>query len=170
MKLDCGSCVVRDWTRADKASLLRFGNNRLIWRNLLDRFPHPYTEEHAHAWFAFVEAMPEPTHWAIDVDGVAVGGIGVDLGKGMFAKTAEFGYWIGEPYWGRGIATAAVARMAPYALEHFGLARLESPVFEWNPASMRVLERCGFQREGVLRRSIVKDGELIDQVLYARVS
>ena len=73
------------------------------------------------------------------------------------------------PYWGRGIATAAVSRVAPYALEHFGLARLESPVFEWNPASMRVLEKCGFQREGVLRRSIVKDGELIDQAIYARV-
>ena len=169
MRLDCGNCVVRDWSRADKASLLRFGNDRRIWRNLLDRFPHPYTDEHAEGWFAFLEAMPEPTHWAIDVDGAAVGGIGVDLGKGMFAKTAEFGYWIGEPFWARGIATAAVRAVAPYALERFQLARLESPVFEWNPASMRVLEKCGFQREGVLRKSIVKDGELIDQVLYARV-
>lgn len=170
MRLDCGRCVVRDWSRADKTSLVRLGNNRRIWRNLLDRFPHPYTDEDADAWFALLEAMPEPTHWAIDVAGEAVGSIGVDLGKGMFAKSAEFGYWIGEPYWGRGIATAAVGRVAPYALEHFGLARLESPVFEWNPASMRVLERCGFQREGVLRKSILKDGELIDQVLYARVS
>jgi RimJ/RimL family protein N-acetyltransferase len=170
VRLDCGSCVVRDWVRADKASLLRFGNDRRVWRNLLDRFPHPYTDEHAEGWFALLEAMPEPTHWAIDVDGKAVGGIGVDLGKGMFAKTAEFGYWIAEPYWGRGIATAAVQRVAPFALEHFKLARLESPVFGWNPASMRVLEKCGFQREGVLRRSIVKDGELIDQVLYARVT
>jgi RimJ/RimL family protein N-acetyltransferase len=161
---------VRDWARADKACLLRFGNNRRVWRNLLDRFPHPYTDEHAEAWFAFLEAMPEPTHWAIDVDGEAIGGIGVDLGTGMFARTAEFGYWIGEPYWGRGIATAAVSAVAPYALRHFHLARLQSPVFDWNPASMRVLEKCGFQREGVLRRSIVKDGELVDQVLYARLS
>jgi len=88
----------------------------------------------------------------------------------VFARTAEFGYWMGEPYWGRGIATAAVSAVAPYALRHFHLARLQSPVFDWNPASMRVLEKCDFQREGVLRRSIVKDGELVDQVLYARLS
>ena len=169
MRLECGKCVVRDWTRADKPSLVRFANNRNVWRNLKDRFPHPYTEQDAEAWFAFLEGMAAPTAWAIEVEGQAVGGLGVDPGKGMHAKTGNFGYWLGEPYWGRGIMTAAVGQTAPYVLERFGLVRLESPVFEWNPASMRVLEKCGFQREGVLRRSLVKDGELIDQVLYARV-
>jgi [ribosomal protein S5]-alanine N-acetyltransferase len=163
MRLDCGSCLVRDWSRADKASLVRFANNRNVWRNLRDRFPHPYTAEHADGWFAYLAAMSEPTHWAIEVDGEAVGGVGVELDSG------HFGYWLGEPYWGRGIATAAVSRTAPYVLEHFGLARLESPVFEWNPASMRVLEKCGFARERMLPRSIAKDGRLIDQVLYARM-
>lgn len=160
MRLDCGRCLVRDWTRADKASLVRFANNRSVWRNLKDRFPHPYTEEHADGWFALLAAMPEPTHWAIEVDGLAVGSIGVETDSG------HFGYWLGEPYWGRGIMSAAVSRVAPYALEHFRFERLQSPVFEWNPASMRVLEKCGFTREGVLRQSIVKDGQLIDQVLY----
>ena len=169
MKLDCGKCVVRDWTRADKPSLLRVANNRKIWRNVMDRFPHPYTERHADEWFEFLTGMAEPTHWAVEVDGQAVGGVGVDRGQGMHARTGHFGYWLGEPYWGRGIMSAAVGQTAPYALARFGLVRLESPVFAWNPASMRVLEKCGFKREGVLRRSLVKDGELIDQVLYARV-
>jgi len=113
--------------------------------------------------------MPEPTSWAIEVDGLAVGAIGVTLKEGIYLKSAEFGYWLGEPYGGRGIMTEAVKAVSPYAMRRFGLIRLEAPVFEWNPASMRVLEKCGFVREGVLRASAVKDGQTIDRVLYALI-
>jgi len=164
VKLHCGRCVVRDWTRADRPSLVRFANNRNVWRSLKDRFPHPYTDAHADQWFGMLEAMAEPTHWAIEVDGEAVGSIGVELDSG------HFGYWLGEPLWGCGIMSAAVAHVAPYALQHFRLPRLQSPVFEWNAASMRVLEKCGFVRQHRLRGSLVKDGRLIDQVLYTRSS
>ena len=114
-----------------------------------------------------LDGMPEPTHWAIEAGGEAVGAIGCRLGEGVYKRTAQFGYWLGEAYWGRGIMTAAVKAVVPYAMERFHLARLESPVFEWNPASMQVLEKCGFAREAVLRASVSKDGELIDSVLYA---
>ena len=170
MRLDCGKCVVRDWSRADKASLLHHANNRNVWRNLTHRFPHPYTDADAEGWFALVESMPEPTSWTIEVDGAAVGGIGCQLGEGIYAKTALFGYWLGEAFWGRGIMSAAVQRVAPYSLEHFGLRRLESPVFAWNPPSMRVLEKAGFVREGVRRAAVVKGGEITDEVLYALVA
>lgn len=120
-------------------------------------------------WFALLAAMSEPTHWAIEVDGISAGGVGVDLGEGIYAKTGHFGYWLGEQYWGRGIATAAVRAVSEYAMSHFGLVRLEASVFAWNPASMRVLEKAGFEREGILRKSVFKDGRLIDQVLYALV-
>ena len=113
--------------------------------------------------------MPVPTHWAIEVDACAVGGIGVDLGEGVYEKSGRFGYWLGEPYWRRGIMTDAVRVTSRHVMSHFGLVRLEAPVFEWNPASMRVLEKCGFIREGVLRRSVYKDGAVIDVVLYALV-
>lgn len=169
MRIDCGSCVVRDWARSDKASLVRHANNRNVWRNLTDRFPHPYTEADAEGWFGLLEAMPEPSHWAIEVAGEAVGGVGCILGKGMYARSAQFGYWLGEPYWGRGIMTAAVSRVAPHAMERFNLVRLQSPVFAWNPASMRVLEKCGFTREARLKSSVLKDGQLIDELIYARV-
>jgi len=169
MRIDCGNCVVRDWARSDKPSLIQHANNRKVWRNLTHRFPHPYTDADAEGWFSLLESMQEPTHWAIEVEGRAVGAIGCILGKGVHAKSAHFGYWLGEAYWGRGIVTAAVQRVAPSVLSRFRLVRLESPVFEWNPASMRVLEKCGFTREGVLRLSIVKDGQIIDQVLYALV-
>ena len=169
MKIECAKCVVRDWARSDKGALLRFANNRNVWRNLTHRFPHPYTEADAEWWFSFLESMAEPTHWAIEVDGYAAGGIGVRLGEGTYIKSAEFGYWLGEPYWGRGIMTEAVRLVVPYVMSRFDLIRLESPVFEWNPASMRVLEQCGFVREGVSRASGLKDGQVIDRVIYAFV-
>jgi RimJ/RimL family protein N-acetyltransferase len=169
LKIDCGKCLVRDWTRSDKDALVRYANNRNVWRNLTHIFPHPYTDADADAWYSHLESMPEPTHWAIEVEGGAVGAIGCSIGKGIRAKSARFGYWLGEAYWGRGIMTAAVQRVAPYALERYRLVRLESPVFAWNPASMRVLEKCGFVNEGVRRASVVKDGEIIDEVVYALV-
>ena len=120
-------------------------------------------------WFGFLERMPEPTSWAIEVDGQAAGGIGVTPGEGIHARSGLFGYWLGEEYWGRGIMTQAVRAVAPYAMSRFKLLRLESPVFAWNPASMRVLEKCGFVREGVARARVYKDGEVTDEVLYALV-
>jgi RimJ/RimL family protein N-acetyltransferase len=169
MLLDCGCCIVRDWSAADKAALVQMANNRRIWRNLTHKFPHPYTDADADFWFSLLAKMNPPSHWAITIDGAAAGGIGVDFGEGVHVRSGHFGYWLGEPYWGRGIMTAAVRATADYVFDHFDIDRLEAPVFEWNPASMRVLEKCGFTREGVLRRSIFKDGQLIDSVLYARV-
>jgi [ribosomal protein S5]-alanine N-acetyltransferase len=169
VRLECEKSAIREWARSDKAALVRFANNRNIWRNLAHVFPHPYTDADADWWFSFLAQMPEPTSWAIEVGGLAVGAIGVTLKEGIYLKSAEFGYWLGEPYWGRGIMTEAVRAVSSYAMRRFGLIRLEAPVFEWNPASMRVLEKSGFVREGVLRASAVKDGQVIDRVLYALV-
>jgi RimJ/RimL family protein N-acetyltransferase len=169
MRLDCKLCVVRDWELTDRASLLRNANNKNVWRNLMDRFPHPYTEGDADTWLLPTAQMPPRNHWAIDVEGRAVGGIGVDPGQDIHANTAHFGYWLGEPYWGRGIMSAAVHHTVEHVFSQSDLVRLEAPVFEWNPASMRLLEKCGFVREGVLRKSAFKDGQLIDIMLYARV-
>jgi RimJ/RimL family protein N-acetyltransferase len=169
MRLDCGTCIVRGWSAADKPALLRFANNRKVWLNLTHRFPHPYTDADADSWFARLARNAASTNWAIEVDGLAAGGIGTDPGEGVYAKSARFGYWLGEPYWGRGIMTAAVRATVEHIFRHSDLIRLEAPVFEWNPPSMRVLEKCGFVREGVLRKSIVKDGQIIDAMLYARL-
>jgi [ribosomal protein S5]-alanine N-acetyltransferase len=169
MRLDCGLCVVRDWTVGDNTSLVRFANNRNVWRNLTHRFPHPYTDADADSWLASLGKKSRSTHWAIEVGGKVAGGIGVELGEGVHARSGRLGYWLGQPYWGRGIMTAAVRATSDHVFASFGLARLEASVFEWNPASMRVLEKCGFVREGVLKRSVLKDGQLIDAVLYARI-
>src|SRR5690606_15556735 len=107
------------------------------------------------------------TSWTIEVDGEAAGGIGIEPGEGVYARTARFGYWLAEPHWGKGIMSDAARATVEYVLAHFDLVRLEASVYEWNPASMRVLEKCGFEREAVLRRRICKDGRIADEYLYA---
>jgi ribosomal-protein-alanine N-acetyltransferase len=164
---DIRGCVLRPWAPADKASLIANANNRNVWRNLADVFPHPYTEADADAWLRSAGPPGRHLSFAIERDGLAVGGIGARAGDGIFARTAHFGYWLGEAHWGHGIMTAAGRAMLGHLRGDGRFARLEAPVFEWNPASMRVLEKLGFVREALLRDSVTKDGQLIDSVLFA---
>ncbi|CAN5714135.1 GNAT family N-acetyltransferase [soil metagenome] len=160
-------CTLRSWRRTDKPDLVRFANNRKIWRNLTHLFPHPYTEADADFWVSLASNAAPSVHFAIEMDGMAIGGVGLAAQEGIFSGTADFGYWLAEPYWGRGIATEVARAMVTHAFTALAFERLEAPVFEWNPASMRVLEKVGFVREGVLRRSAFKDGQFIDRVMYA---
>jgi len=159
-------CVLRPWAPADKVSLVANASNHHVWRNLADVFPHPYTDADADRWFRIANSPGRSIHFAIEVDGVAAGGISARAGEGIFVRTAHFGYWLGEPLWGQGIMTAAGRAMLDHLKEDARFARLEAPVFEWNPSSMRVLEKLGFERVAVLPRSVTKDGQLIDSVLY----
>jgi RimJ/RimL family protein N-acetyltransferase len=160
---------VREWRPEDKPALIRHANNRNVWRNLVHTFPHPYTEAAADAWITMAGAPGRDIHRAIVVDGQAIGGVGVNAGTGISERTGLFGYWIGESHWGQGLATAAAGALVADAFSSGQFSRLEASVFSWNPASMRVLDKLGFQREGVLRKSVLKEGQLIDSVLYALV-
>jgi len=162
-------CVLRAWRAQDKADLVRLANNRRVWRNMTHTFPHPYTEDDADLWLRIAADSGPSIQLAIAVDGRAVGGIGAIAGEGIYAATAQFGYWLGEAHWGRGIASAAAAALASRIGAQGLFARLEAQVFEWNPPSMRVLEKAGFTREAVLRCGATKEGRLIDTVLYGRV-
>ncbi|HEX3235649.1 MAG TPA: GNAT family protein [Gemmatimonadales bacterium] len=167
MQLDLPSSRIRSWRPGDEESLVREADNRNIWRTVRDRFPHPYTRAHADAWIVRATSDLPETHFAIDVAGEAVGGIGLDLQEDVARYSAELGYWLGEAYWGRGIMTAAVSRFTEYAFRTFELCRIYALVFETNPASFRVLERAGYALEGRLRRAVYKDGRILDQYLYA---
>ena len=109
------------------------------------------------------------THFAIAVDGKAVGGIGFHPGKDVGRRTAEIGYWLGEPYWGRGIVSEALRAVTEHAFAKHDLVRLQAHVFEWNTASARVLEKAGYTREARLRKSVTKEGRTVDSYLYALV-
>ena len=97
----------------------------------------------------------------------AIGGIGLRLQEGAHRDWAEIGFWLGEPFWGRGIATAARREFAEYAFAQFDLVRLQGCVFEWNPASARALEKAGYVCEGRLLQGVVKEGQVVGAFLYA---
>lgn len=165
-----GGVVLRSWEPRDADSLARHANDREVWLNLRDRFPHPYTVDDARRWIALCASEPlRSTNLAIDLDGEAVGAVGFDRLLDVHRFTAEIGYWLGRAVWGRGIATRALAAATRHAFERHDFERLEAGVFEWNPASARVLEKAGYEREGRLRRAVVKDGRVGGVIVYARL-
>jgi RimJ/RimL family protein N-acetyltransferase len=149
---------------------VRHANDRRVWLTLRDRFPHPYTVGDAEAWIGVAGAQAPAWDFAIAVGDEAVGGIGLIPGQDVHRLSAELGYWLGQAFWGRGIATTAVRWITELAFGERGLLRVQAHVFEGNAASMRVLEKAGYQLEGILRRSVIKEGRILDQYLYAKVS
>jgi ribosomal-protein-alanine N-acetyltransferase len=161
---------LRRWRSTDVGTLQRYANNRKIWLNLRDRFPSPYTRSDAESWISLCEAEKELVlQFAIDSGGEAIGGIGFERLQDVHRLSAEIGYWIAEPFWGKGVATAAVGLATTYAFDVLEMERVRAMVFEWNPASARVIEKNGYAFEGRMRRSIIKDGRLLDSLLYSRI-
>lgn len=170
MRLEGVRCTVRAWTLGDAEALVRHANNAAVARHLRDRFPHPYLRSHAQAFLKAAVSAAEASNLAIDVNGEAVGAIGYVAGADVERYSAEIGYWLGEAWWGRGIATEAVQLVTADAFDTRHLLRLFALPFADNPASIRVLEKAGFVREGTLRSSAVKFGRPRDQALYARIN
>ncbi|MYE06597.1 MAG: GNAT family N-acetyltransferase, partial [Chloroflexi bacterium] len=108
-------------------------------------------------------------NFAIASTAQVIGGIGLRLRSDVFRRSAEIGYWLAEPFWGRGIATAALRALTKHAFEQFNLVRIDASVYEWNPASARVLEKAGYTFEARLARSIYKDGQIVDRLIYAKL-
>ena len=162
-------CTLRPWRADDAESLVRHANERDVWSNMRDVFSHPYTEEHARRWLGIASGTSPVRAFAIEVEREAVGGTGVTPLADVYRRTGEIGYWLGRALWNRGIVTEAVRATTEYAFGPLDLARVQAAVFAWNEASMRVLEKCGFEREGRQRRAAFKDGCFVDCVLYARL-
>ena len=133
---------LRPWAWGDEASLVQHANNANVARYLRAVFPHPYTEADAREWLERRAGNSSTLNWAIDVEGDAVGSIGLRLDEGY--PSAEIGYWLGESYWRRGIMTAAVAALARHAFGALRLEWLHAGVYEGNEASMAVLRANGF--------------------------
>jgi RimJ/RimL family protein N-acetyltransferase len=159
--------LLREWQTGDEASLQKHANNPKVPLFLRDRFPHPYTFDDAKFWINLAQNQPQLTNFAIIINDEACGGIGIELMNGESRVTAEIGYWLGEEHWGKGLMPEAVKLITKYAFEHFPLERLEAGVYDKNTASMRVLEKAGFVKEAILRRSVIKNDEVMDKHLYA---
>lgn len=169
MKIELGGWTIRNFEQADVEALVRHADNPRVAASLKDRFPSPYTAADARYWLDHVQRQHPQTHFAIAGDEGLIGGIGLERQDDVHRYSAELGYWLGEPYWGRGIATRAVEAIAAWGFEQLGLVRIFAGVFETNPASARVLEKAGFELEARLRNHVYKRGELRDELLYVRL-
>ena len=162
-------CLLRALVPGDAESLRRHADDPTVARNLFDGFPHPYPLAAAEAWcgqeansgrFGYV--------WGIVVDGAAIGCVGLVPASGWMRCNAETGYWIGQPYRRRGITSDALRQVVDWGFAALpGLTRMTAHIFAGNEASQAVARKCGYVREGVLRQSAIKDGNVIDRVLWA---
>lgn len=167
MEQHIGEYLLRDWRRDDAPSIARYANNRKIWLNLRDGFPHPYNCRHAEEFIERALHSTPATLLAIATHSEAIGSIGLMIGTDVHRFSAELGYWLAEPFWGRGIMTRAVQCVTAYAIEALGLHRVYAEPYAHNVASARVLEKAGYVREGIMRSSAFKDGTICDQLLYS---
>jgi RimJ/RimL family protein N-acetyltransferase len=158
--------IIRPWKAEDLNALVSLADNINIWSALRNSFPNPYTPADGEAWLQLMEQASPVVNFAIEFNGVLTGGIGLILNGDVYIKSAEVGYWIGEPFWGRGIATEALRQMVNYTFTYFDIVRLYAEVFEHNKASMRVLEKNGFYLEGVRRKAVFKQEKLMDDYIW----
>lgn len=164
-------CVLRRYRVGDAGAICAVADDFMVARWMTRAFPHPYTRRDAERWIAIAIGNSRERYFAIEVDGTLAGGIGFEPYSDERGGTAAFGYWLGRAFWRRGVATEAARMLADYALESGRLRRLEASVFAENRASARVLEKCGFTREGRLHGFYLdRDGKVCDALLFARLS
>jgi RimJ/RimL family protein N-acetyltransferase len=154
--------LLRRLRTADATQLAQYANNPKIVANLMDRFPHPYTLESAHWFIGYAASTEVESVFAIEWGGALIGVISLIFKPDIYAASAELGYWLGEPFWGQGIMPGALSLMVGHAFEDLQHSRVYANVFHTNPASRRVLEKAGFELEGVARKAVVKNGQLLD--------
>lgn len=161
--------VLRPWQAGDEDALVRYADNWKVARHLRDTFPHPYTRVAAEGWVAYNGSLTGPTlDFAITLDGEAIGGIGFLRNEDIFRCALELGYWLGEPFWGRGFVAEAITAVVDYAFATFReVTVVQARHVVSNPASGRVLEKAGFQLEGRLRDAAVKRGVVADLLVYS---
>lgn len=159
--------TLRPWAPDDLEQLVRLANNPAIAKNMTDQFPHPYTPEKGRAFIQFALQETPSRILAIAVDGQAAGGIGLHPQSDIHCKNAELGYWLGEPFWGQGIMTGAIRLMVGYGFANWDFTRIFARPFGANIASQRALEKAGFVLEGRFEKTLYKNGEFLDELIYA---
>ena len=162
-----GNVVLRRLIEDDRPSLAFLANNKKIWDNVRDYLPYPYTENDAESFINLTMQESIPMTFAIEYLGQFCGVIGLTGLSDVYKKTAEIGYWIGEPFWNKGIATTAVKLITSYGLQSLDFVRIHTGVFEYNIGSMRALEKNGYAKEGVFKKSIFKNEKIWDEHRYS---
>lgn len=162
--------TLRSLQASDRTQLASLANNWNIWKNVRDQMPYPYTEDNADFFINHVASSKENHIRAILHNDTFCGMIGLHPQKDVYRLSAELGYWIGEPFWGKGIATEAVHQMTSFGFSHLNLNRIYAGVYGHNIASMRVLEKCGFEKEGIFKNAVIKNNVIIDEHRFAKLA
>lgn len=165
------TCKLRKWLPSDAKDLAEALSNRKVQDNLRDGLPYPYTEQDGAAYIADMRSADEQDTFAFAIvaEGRVVGSIGAFRQGNIHRRTAELGYYLAEPYWGKGLMTQAVCQICSRVFEESDILRIYAEPFAYNAASCRVLEKAGFQYEGTLRCNAVKNGRVLDMKMYARL-
>ncbi len=158
--------ILRSWQSSDIDSLIKYAHNAKIANYLTNAFPYPYTKESGEAFLQMACSQPEK-FFAIDIDGEAIGSIGIFPQSDIHCLNAEIGYWLAEPFWGNGIITAAVRQIVDYGFRTFRLTRIFARPFGSNKASQRVLQKADFQLEARFEGALLKNGRIEDELIYA---
>lgn len=159
--------VLKTWDSHDAEALLKYSGNPKITQFMSDGFSGVSTPEGAVKFIAFANSGSDKIYRAIEVDREVVGGIGLMVQTDIHRKNAELGYWLAEPFWGKGIMTKAIEMIASEAFERLGITRIYAKPFHTNKASHRVLEKAGFRLEAMLEKAVFKNGEYLDEWIYA---
>jgi len=170
INLSFGNHFIRSWLDTDACVLQKYADNRKVWSNLRNVFPHPYSLEDARTWIDHAQGEKPERSFAIANDYEMIGSIGLVYQEDVHSFSAELGYWLAEPFWGRGIMSEAVIVLTEYAFKQWPLMRIFAGPFSHNIASQRVLEKAGFFKEGLLKSHVIKDGQILDQVLYGKTN
>lgn len=157
---------LRPWDIKDVGSLVKYANNPLIAKNLTNKFPYPYTESDGRR-FINMATQDKPIHvFAIDIEGEAIGGIGIHPQDDVYCKNAELGYWLAQPFWGHGIISRAIEQVIDIAFALFEIERIYARPFGTNIASQRVLEKNHFILEARFEKTFFKNNEMLDEYVY----
>ncbi len=167
MQISFDEYMIRSYKTSDKDSLVKYANNYNIARYLRNTFPNPYTKEDADRWINFVINQNPELNFAIATGDEIFGGIGIIPQNDIYMYSAEIGYWLAEPFWGKGIATKALITMTKFIFNKFSFVRLYAGVFEGNESSKKVLEKAGYKYEGLLRKAVYKEDKFLNQNMYA---
>ncbi len=158
---------LRAWTKNDLHSLVKYADNPKIAAMMSNKYINPYTYEQGEKFIGFATKEKPYRILAIDVVGEAVGAIGVHPGTDIYCKNAELGYWLGEPFWGKGIMTKAVIQMVDYGFQNWDISRIYARPYGTNTGSQKVLEKAGFVLEARLEKTIFKNEVYLDELIYA---
>jgi RimJ/RimL family protein N-acetyltransferase len=167
MKIPIGEYCIRSFELTDKGSLVKYASNYNVAKNLRDRFPFPYKESDAEEWLIFACNQNPEYNFAIANSQELIGGIGLGPQDDVNKYSVEIGYWLAQPFWGKGIVSAALKELTPYTFKKFKYNRIFAAVFEGNKASEKVLQKSGYKKEATLRKSVYKEGKFLDQYIYS---